>query len=202
MAYSMEIKGTRWQGPDAPRQSMGCPGPLNGNPNSEGAHARFAPGEIAAMSPTSIARPVSSGLVASLLLLAVYFAVVTLLSGWPLAAQQFAEFWPFVLPLAAGFGMQIGLYTRLRSIARHGDGPRRVVAVSGGTSAAAMVSCCTHYVANVIPVLGATGALALVAQYQTELFWVGLMLNAAGVAYVGRKLAQASRHMAEMRRQP
>jgi len=101
-----------------------------------------------------------------------------------------------------GFGAQIGLYTRLRSVARHGDRPGAVVAVSGGTSAAAMVSCCTHYLANVIPMLGATGALALVAQYQSELFWLGLAFNAAGVVYVGRKLVEASRHMAEMERHP
>jgi P-type Cu+ transporter len=150
------------------------------------------------MSRASIARPVGFGLLASALLLGVYFAVVTLLSGWSLAATQFAEFWPFVVTLAAGFGAQIALYVRLRSLARHVDAPGAVVAVSGGTSTAAMVSCCTHYLANVAPVLGASGALALVAQYQTELFWVGLAFNAAGIVYVGRKLVLASRHMAQM----
>jgi P-type Cu+ transporter len=150
------------------------------------------------MRHTSIVRPAAFGLIASVLLLAVYFAVLTLLSGWTFAATQFAEFWPFVVTLAAGFGAQIGLYIRLRSVVRHGDRPGAVVAVSGGTSAAAMMSCCTHYLVNIIPVLGATGTLALVAQYQTQFFWLGLVLNAAGVVYVGRKLWQASRHMAQM----
>jgi len=154
------------------------------------------------MKHASILRPAAFGLIGSVLLLAVYFAVLTLLSGWTFAATQFAEFWPFVVALAAGFGAQIGLYVRLRSVARHDDGQGAVVAVSGGTSAAAMLSCCTHYLANIIPVLGATGALALVAQYQTEFFWLGLLFNAAGVVYVGRKLWQASRHMAQMRRGP
>jgi Cu+-exporting ATPase len=149
------------------------------------------------MRDTSIARLVGVGLVAALLLLGVYFAVVTGLSGFSPAATQFAEFWPFIVALAAGFGAQVGLYVRLRRLARHGDGGA-VVAASGGTSAAAMVSCCTHYLANVIPVLGATGALSLVAQFQTEFFWLGLAFNAAGIVYVGRKLWQASGHMAEM----
>jgi Cu+-exporting ATPase len=61
------------------------------------------------------------------------------------------------------------------------------------------MSCCTHYVANLLPVLGATGVVAVVAQYQIEFFWLGLLFNAAGVVYVGRKLLQASRHMAQMR---
>ncbi len=150
------------------------------------------------MRHASIVRPAAFGLIASVLLLAVYFAVLALLSGWTFAATQFAEFWPFVVALAAGFGAQIGLYVRLRSVVRHGDGPGTVVAVSGGTSAAAMMSCCTHYLANIIPVLGVTGTLALVAQYQTQFFWLGLVFNAAGVLYVGRKLWQASRHMAQM----
>lgn len=149
------------------------------------------------MRPTPIVRPVALGLMGSALLLAVYVAVLGLLSGWAFAAAQFAEFWPFVVTLAAGFGAQIGLYVRLRSVAR-GGGPGTVVAVSGGSSAAAMMSCCTHYLANIVPVLGATGTLALVAQYQTQFFWLGLVFNAAGVLYVGRKLWQASRHMAQM----
>ena len=152
------------------------------------------------MRHTPTVRPAVFGVIASVLLLAVYFAVLTLLSGWTLTATQFVKFWPFVVTLAAGFGAQIGLYVRLRSIVRHGDGPGTVVAVSGGTSAAAMMSCCTHYLANIIPVLGATGTLALVAQYQTQFFWLGLAFNAAGVVYVGTKLRQASRHMAQMGR--
>jgi Cu+-exporting ATPase len=149
------------------------------------------------MEDMSIARPVGAGVVAALLLLGVYVAVVAGLSGWEPAATQFADFWPFIVALATGFGVQIGLYLRLRALARHGAG-RAVVAASGGTSAAAMVSCCTHYLANVVPVLGATGVVALVAQYQTEFFWLGLAFNAAGIVYVGRKLWQASRHMADM----
>lgn len=139
-----------------------------------------------------------SGVVASGLLLVVYFLVLALVSGWEQAVAQFGEFWPWVVALAAGFGTQVGLYIRLRSLVRHGNGPGQVVAVTGGTSTAAMISCCTHYIANVVPFLGATGVVALVAQYQTQLFWMGLAFNAAGIAYVGRKLWQASRHMALM----
>lgn len=139
-----------------------------------------------------------AGVVALALLLAVFFGVLVLLSGWDLTINQFAEFWPFILTLGAGFGLQIGLYVRLRMVTRHADGSGKVVAASGGTSAAAMMSCCTHYVANLLPVLGATGVVAVVAQYQIELFWLGLVFNAAGVVYVGRKLQQASRHMTQM----
>lgn len=150
------------------------------------------------MRPVTLVRPVLAGVTATALLLAVFFGVLAALSGWAVMIQQFSDFWPFILALGAGFGLQIGLYVRLRMVAR-GVGSGKVVAASGGTSAAAMMSCCTHYVANLLPVLGATGVVAVVAQYQIEFFWLGLLFNAAGVVYVGRKLLQASRHMAQMR---
>lgn len=143
-------------------------------------------------------KPILYGVAAALLLLAAYFLIVALVSGWELTLEQFGQFWYFIVTLAIGFGVQIAMYVRLRHVTYHAGGSDKVVAVSGGTSTAAMISCCTHYLANVLPVLGATGVVALVAQYQTELFWLGLAFNAAGVVYVGRKLLQASRHMAQM----
>lgn len=133
----------------------------------------------------------------SLGLLAVYFMVLTLVSGWEFTQEQFRDFWYFVLALAAGFGLQVGIYVYLKELTRHG-GSRKVVAVSGATSTGAMIACCTHYLANLLPVLGATGLLALVAQYQVQMFWVALAINLAGVVYIGRRAFQASRHMAGM----
>src|SRR3990172_1527424 len=148
-------------------------------------------------SHTMVMKAVAAGILAFGLLLSVYFGVLTLVSGWEFTLGQFATFWHFIVALAAGFGVQVGLYTYLRRLTRHGDAGK-VAAVSGGTSTAAMISCCTHYLANVLPVLGATGVVALMAQYQTEFFWIGLAFNAAGAVYVGHKLMQASRHMAQM----
>lgn len=139
-----------------------------------------------------------TALAAAGMLLAVYFAVLTAVSGRGFALEQYGRFWYFILPLSAGFGIQVGLFTYLKIVTRHTDRSGKVVAVTGGTSTAAMISCCTHYLANVVPVLGATGLVALVAQYQTELFWLGLLLNGAGVVYVGGKAIQATRHMAQM----
>ncbi len=143
-------------------------------------------------------RPVLFGTGAAALLFVVYAVVVSAVSGWAFLLGQFAAFRYFIVALAAGFGLQIGLYVRLRDIARHRDASGKMVAVSGGTSTAAMISCCAHYLTNVAPVLGATGFIAVVAQYQTEFFWAGLAFNGAGIAYVGRKLVLASQHMAQM----
>jgi Cu+-exporting ATPase len=150
------------------------------------------------MEPDKFVKPMRSGVLAFALLLGAYFIVLTLVSGWEFARTQFAAYWYFVVALAVGFGVQIGLYSYLRRITRHTDASGKVVTVSGATSTGAMISCCAHYLTNVLPVLGATGVVALVAQYQVELFWVGLAFNLAGMFYVGRKAIEATRHMALM----
>jgi Cu+-exporting ATPase len=131
------------------------------------------------------------------LLLAVYFGAVSVVSGWRFTVSQFFEFWYYIVPLAAGFGVQVALYVKLRDVVRRGMGTGSVVAASGTTSTAAMISCCAHYLANVAPVLGATGLVTFAAQYQVEFFWVGLAFNAAGIAYVGGKLAGAIKEHAQ-----
>ena len=138
-------------------------------------------------------RPLQSGAGAFVLLLAVYFGVVSLISGVDFAFEQFAKFWYFIVPLALGFGIQVGLYTYLKNLVGQHGASGKVVAVSGTTSTAAMVSCCAHYLTNILPILGVTGILAVVAEYQVELFWLGLAFNAAGILYVASKVIQATK---------
>lgn len=126
-------------------------------------------------------------------LLGLYFSILTAVSGWSFASSQFVAFWHFVLSLALGFGVQMGLYSYLRTAIHSGGSSGKVVAVSGTTSTAAMISCCAHYLTNVLPILGVAGFVTLVAQYQAELFWFGLVSNAAGIIYVGNKVVQLSK---------
>lgn len=142
-------------------------------------------------------RPASWGLLAFGLLLAAYFGVLTLISGWKFTVSQFYEFWYFIVPLGAGFGLQVALYMRLRQLLHQSGDARTVMAASGTTSTAAMMSCCAHYLVNIAPVLGATGLVTFATQYQVEFFWVGLAFNAAGIAYIGSKLWQATKEHAK-----
>ena len=141
----------------------------------------------------ALMRPPTFGVLAFGTLLAVYFGALTLVSGWTFTVSQFLEFWYYIVPLAGGFGVQVGLYVQLRQVMRRARDSGTVLAASGTTSTAAMISCCAHYLTNVAPVLGASGLVAFAAQFQVELFWVGLLFNAAGIAYVGNKLYSASR---------
>src|SRR3990172_4479624 len=138
-------------------------------------------------------RPVNFGLLAFGLLLAIYFAILTLVSGWTFTVSQFSEFWYFIVPLAAGFGLQVALFTRLRHVVHQSAADSRtVVAASGTTSTAAMISCCAHYLVNIAPVLGATGLVTFAAQYQVEFFWLGIAFNLAGIAFIGNRLWKAT----------
>ncbi len=138
-----------------------------------------------------------AGLAALLALLVIYFGLLTLVSDWQFTLDQFRSFWPYIVALAAGFGAQIALYVYLRQLVSGAHAHGKVVAASGTASTAAMVSCCTHYLVNLLPILGATGLAAIVAQYQIELFWVGLAFNAAGLVYIGSKVAAASKEHAK-----
>lgn len=139
-----------------------------------------------------ISRAAGSGMIASVILLVFYFGVLTLVSGWEFTVEQFTEFWPFVIALAVGFGIQVGLFVYLRR-AVHAADSGRVMAATGTTSGAAMVSCCTHYLVNLLPALGATGLVSFVAQYQTQLFWFGIAANLAGIAYIGRRVVSLAK---------
>src|SRR3989339_1163241 len=138
----------------------------------------------------NITKPILYGTIASTILLGVYFAVLTLVSGWSFAQSQFADFWYFIISLVVGFGIQIALYQYIKGLVHSGQGMGKVVGVSGTTSTAAMISCCAHYLVNLVPILGVTGLATFVSQYQIKIFWVGLAFNIFGVVFIGNKIIQ------------
>lgn len=143
--------------------------------------------------PATLAKPLQFGVGAFVAMLIVFFGVVGAISGVSFALEQFTEFWYFIVALALGFAVQVGLFTYLRNLVGQHAAHGKVVAASGTTSVAAMVSCCAHYLVNVLPILGITGFLTIVAEYQVELFWLGLAFNAAGILYVVQQVAKATR---------
>ncbi len=137
-----------------------------------------------------VATSIIKGGAATLALLGVYFAVLTLISGWDFATSQFVQFWYFITTLALGFGIQIGLYTYLKSFLHRGDVSGKVAATTGVTSTTAMISCCAHYLVNILPILGVTGRATSAAQYQVKFFWVGIAFNLLGIVFIARRLVK------------
>lgn len=131
-----------------------------------------------------VSRPIATGALASVAMLAAYLAIVSALSGSGFALSQFSEFWPYLVALSVGFGAQIGLYFYLKQLTAKRHYSHCAIATSGTTSGAAMLACCSHYLANILPIIGVTTLMSAIAQYQIAFFWVGLAFNAAGLAYI------------------
>jgi Cu+-exporting ATPase len=143
----------------------------------------------------NIIRSILGGSVATAALIGVYFVIVSLISGSAFAGSQFGEFWYYFLGLALGFGIQIGIYLYLKQAVRGMAGGGKVVAVTGTTSTASMVACCSHYLVNILPILGVTAFASFVGAYQVQLFWAGIAFNLAGIAYMVRRIMKFKKHM-------
>ncbi|KKS19046.1 MAG: hypothetical protein UU76_C0007G0008 [Parcubacteria group bacterium GW2011_GWC1_41_7] len=131
------------------------------------------------------------GIFASAALILFYAIVVENISGKSFLINQWKTYGVFLSALSIGFGIQISLFVLIKQ--KHRAMSARAVTTTGTTSTAAMISCCTHYFVNVLPVIGATGVATFVAQYQIQFFWVGIFLNAFGIIYLWRQLKKTTK---------
>lgn len=136
-------------------------------------------------------RPLAAGLLAAGALLAFYLGVITLAQDWGHAWGQLKADGPFVGALTAGFGIQVGLWVYLRS--QHARTPATGVAAGGSTSGVAMLACCAHHLAEVLPIVGLWGAALFLAEVKLPLLWLGLSLNLAGILYLLRQIRRQRR---------
>lgn len=129
--------------------------------------------------------PIVAGLGGMLLLMAVYFGIVSWAESPEHALDLFWEDRWIVAPIMLGFGIQSALYVILKKrlfvpLAR--TGPAGVMTGAGGaTSTAAMVACCAHHVTDVLPILGLTAAATFLAEYRIAFMLVGLGMNIVGI---------------------
>jgi hypothetical protein len=130
--------------------------------------------------------PAATGAAGALLLTGLYFAIVSLAESPAHAAQLFWEDRAIVLPIILGFGVQVALYTVLKKrlfvpVAETGPSGA-LTGASGGMSAAAMVACCAHHAADVLPLVGLTAAATLLAEYRIPFMLLGLGTTIVGIA--------------------
>lgn len=135
---------------------------------------------------------IRNGSIAVFVLLAIYVSTVTFVSGWDFMLLQMSKYWYYIGLLATGFGIQVSLYTYLKNAIKQKASPH-ILAVSGTTSTVAMVSCCAHYLVNLLPILGAVGIITVISQYQVQFFWVGLAFNFAGISYMINRVIRLSK---------
>ena len=135
------------------------------------------------------ARSVRAGGLGAAGLVVFYVLVVALASGSvDHLVDQARQDWYLLVPIIAGFGVQVGLMSELRR--RHRL--HRAAMAAGGTgtagSAAGMVACCAHHLADLAPFLGASGAATFLYDRRVAFMLAGLAVNALGVAAAVRRL--------------
>lgn len=151
------------------------------------------------MQSKTITKSIVFGLISTVLMIAIYFTVVSFVSGRYFAVSQFNQNWYFLVSLAIGFGIQIGLYSYLRWLIRDSQtismNTGKTVVVTGTTSTLSMISCCAHYLVNILPILGISGLLSFIGQYQKELFGVGLLFNFFGIVYISKQIISLKKQL-------
>lgn len=132
--------------------------------------------------------PLAVGLAASAGLVGLYVGLVTWAQGPAHARELLWGDRYFVAAIASGFGTQAGLYTWIRRLGSRARvrGAAGVSAVGAGTSTAAMVACCAHHAADILPLMGLSAAAVVLNDYRLPVMAVGLATNAAGVAFLLR----------------
>ncbi len=121
--------------------------------------------------------PVLYGLIAGLGLLIFYLSVVSSFQSIEFALLNLRSLWYLILPLAAGFGTQIGLFFSIK----HDAAITGAVTGTGTISGGSMVACCSHFLFNIIPFAGFSGLAIMSAEYQTWFLGAGIVSNIAGI---------------------
>lgn len=129
---------------------------------------------------------VRNGILAAVGLLTLYTLTMTLLSGWGAAVEQFSTLWYLMVPLAVGFGIQVGLYTKLKATIR--ERSKRALAAGGTSAGTAMLACCVHHATDVLPFLGLSGLSIFLTQFQKPILLISLGINILGIYVMLRHL--------------
>jgi copper chaperone CopZ len=170
-----------------------APAPLDSAMGAGPGAAAASAGRLVRLLPSAAA-----SLAASSLLFGLYIGLVTLAQGLDHATELLLEDWYLVLPIVVGFGTQVGLFVHVRRALRS-RASRSAKALAGagtGTSGVAMVACCAHHVADVLPLLGLSGAALFLADYRQPLMLVGIATNLIGIAVMVRMMRRVSRRHA------
>ena len=130
-------------------------------------------------------------------LAAFYVAVIGWASGADHLATQAAADWPYLSVIIAGFGTQLALLAELRHRRRVRHLEQAAGSAGAGASAVGMVACCAHHLADLVPLVGVSGAAAFLTDWRTELMLAGIAINAVGVTIAARRLLADSRPIAK-----
>ncbi len=126
----------------------------------------------------------SYGILAILIVVAINFVVLYLLNFPLMATEIIKKYFILLILLIGGFGLQIGLFTYFNGL--NAISCSTTVA-SGGISTVSMILCCSHYLLNILPFLGAVvgiSGLTALSKYTLQFLIIGVISNIFGIVVI------------------
>ncbi len=123
-------------------------------------------------------KEVRNGFIAFVFLLAFYILVNYAAAGYEGVIWNLKNYWMYVFPISAGFGLQIALYTYIKS---YRESCKSIA--TGGISAGSMVACCLHHVTDAVPLLG-VGISYFLTLYTEFFLLIGVLSSVVGVVWM------------------
>ena len=127
-------------------------------------------------------KPILYGIMAILIVVSINFFVLYALDFPLMATTLIKQYWYLLILLIGGFGLQVGLFTYFHSLNAVSCS---TTFTSGGISGVSMILCCSHYLLNILPFLGAfigVSSLFTLARYTPYFLWLGIISNAVGIS--------------------
>lgn len=142
-----------------------------------------------------IAVAVPIGALGALALVGLYLGIVTWAQGSEHAVELLRDDRFFVGAIALGFGTQVGLFSYVRML-QHAMARSSVALTGAGTatSSVAMVACCAHHLADVLPIVGLSGLAVFLVDFRVPLMALGVAMNLVGIAVMLRELRRMRGH--------
>lgn len=128
------------------------------------------------------------GLLGSLALLFLYFLIMRLGSGsWDYTLRELVRLRFWVTSLILGFGIQVGLFSYLKSCNKVTKFEKGATVTGAVSSTTAMLVCCVHHVTDVLPLIGLSAATVFLVKYQQWFLALGILSNVIGILIMIRQ---------------
>ncbi|MFW2368972.1 MAG: hypothetical protein ACN4GW_21365 [Desulforhopalus sp.] len=118
-------------------------------------------------------------------LFSIAIAIIMANSSIDFAVAEIQRLWYWVVLLAIGFGLQLGLFVHIRhTVQQRLTAAKAELAASGAVSTGSMVACCSHGLVTLLPFLGVSAAATFLARYQLSFLLLGLFSNLLGITFM------------------
>lgn len=145
--------------------------------------------EVVVVENNTLIKPIEYFVFGVVVLLFLYLFLMRLTTGsFEIAVSQFIYYKFWIITLAIGFGIQLGLFKLLKIKHMSSDSTSKVAKTTGATSTATMVACCAHHAVDVLPIVGASALASVLGAYTKELFAIGIIFNLFGIGYMLKQL--------------